>query len=65
MDHEAIVNLIAGTTTAKGLKVACRLDRRKYRTGRKVTIEEMKQLHLHPDKFRGEWNDGIEPRRNY
>ena len=30
------------TTTAKGLKVACRLDRRKYPTGRKVSDEEMK-----------------------
>src|ERR1039458_8231316 len=29
-DYETIVNLIAGTTTAKGLKVTCRLDRRKY-----------------------------------
>ena len=28
-DYETIVNLIAGTTTAKGLKVTCRLDRRK------------------------------------
>jgi hypothetical protein len=31
-------NLIANTTTAKGLKVTCRLDRRKYQTGRKVGI---------------------------
>jgi hypothetical protein len=28
-DYETIVNLIAKTTTAKGLKVTCRLDRRK------------------------------------
>jgi hypothetical protein len=64
MDHETIVNLIAGTTTAKGLKVTCRLDRRKYRTGRKVTSAEMKQLHLRPDKFHGEWSYVIQPRRN-
>jgi transposase len=55
MDYETIVNLIAGTTTTKGLKVPCRLDRRKYRTGRKVTKDEMKQLYLNPDKFHGEW----------
>jgi Rhodopirellula transposase DDE domain len=36
-DYETIVNLIAQTTTAKGLSVICRLDRRKYPTGRKVT----------------------------
>jgi hypothetical protein len=63
MNYETIVNLIAGTTTAKGLKVTCRLDRRKYRTGRKITKDEMKQLYLHPDKFHGEWNYVIKPRR--
>lgn len=31
-DYETIVSLIARTTTAKGLKVQCRLDRRKYAT---------------------------------
>ena len=31
-DYETIVNLIARTTTAKGLTVTCRLDRRKYPT---------------------------------
>ena len=43
-DYETIVNLIAETTTAKGLTVTCRLDRRKYPTGRKVTAEEMNQV---------------------
>jgi hypothetical protein len=28
---------IAGTTTAKGLKMTCRLDHRKYPVGRRVT----------------------------
>ena len=36
-DYETIVNLIAKTTTAKGLRVTCRLDRSKYPTGRKIT----------------------------
>jgi hypothetical protein len=36
-DYETIVNLISRTTTAKGLQVTCRLDRRKYPTCRKVT----------------------------
>ncbi len=60
-DYETIVKLIAKTTTAKGLTVTCRLDRRKYRTGRKVTQEEMKRIDLHPDKFHGEWNYVIRP----
>ena len=60
-DYETIVNLIAKTTTAKGLKVTCRLDRRKYPTGRKVSPQEMKRINLHPDKFHGEWNYVIKP----
>jgi len=62
-DYETVVRLIARTTTAKGLKVTCRLDRRKYPTGRKVTDEEMKQIHIERKKFHGEWNYVIKPRK--
>jgi hypothetical protein len=55
-DYETIVNLISRTTTTKGLKVICRLDRRKYRTGRKVSDEEMKRVNAEGNKFHGEWN---------
>ena len=61
-DYETVVKLIAKTTTAKGLTVTCRLDRRKYPTGRKVTTDEMKRVNLHPDRFHGEWNYVIRPR---
>ena len=60
-DYETIVNLIAGTTTAKGLTVTCRLDRRKYPTGREVSDEEMQRVNLEPHKFHGEWNYLIKP----
>ena len=60
-DYETIVKLIAGTSTAKGLKVTCRLDRRKYPTGREVTDEEMRRVNLERDKFHGEWNYVIKP----
>ena len=36
-DYETVVKLIAKPTTANGLRVTCRLDRRKYPTGRKGT----------------------------
>ena len=62
-DYETIVRLIAGTTTAKGLAVSCRLDRRKYPSGRKVTDEEMKLIRITPQAFHGEWNYVIRPRR--
>ncbi|MEK7675539.1 MAG: ISAzo13 family transposase, partial [Verrucomicrobiota bacterium] len=61
-DYETIVHLIARTTTAKGLRVTCRLDRRKYPTGRKVSDEEMKSVNIRPSHFHGEWNYVIEPR---
>jgi len=60
-DYETIVNLIAGTTTAKGLKVTCRLDRRKYPTGREVSDEQMQCVNLERNKFHGEWNYLIKP----
>jgi Rhodopirellula transposase DDE domain len=61
-DYETIVNLIAKTTTAKGLKVKCRLDRRKYPTGRRVSDEEMERVNVKRNKFHGDWNYVIRPR---
>lgn len=61
-DYETIVKLISRTATTKGLKVTCRLDRRKYPTGRKVTDEEMKHINLERHKFHGDWNYTIRPR---
>lgn len=63
LNYETIVNLIAKTTTAKGLKVICKLDRRKYPTGRKITNAEMKQVNMKRDKFHGEWNYVIKPKQ--
>jgi hypothetical protein len=60
-DYETIVRLIARTTTAKGLKVTCRLDRRRYPVGRKVTAAEFATVRLHPSGFHGEWNYAIRP----
>lgn len=61
-DYETVVNLIARTTTAKGLKVTCRLDRRKYPVGLKIGDEEMKLLNLERNTFHGDWNYTIHPR---
>lgn len=62
-DYETIVRLISATRTAKGLTVSCRLDRRKYPTGRKVTKEEMATIRIIPRPFHGEWNYVIRPRQ--
>jgi hypothetical protein len=61
MDYETVVQLIAHTTTATGLKVTCRLDRRRYPTGRQVTTQEWATVRLFPDTFHGDWNYTIRP----
>ena len=60
-DYESVVGLIACTTTAKGLRVTCRLDRRRYDVGRKVSKDEMAKINLTPQRFHGEWNYVIRP----
>jgi transposase len=54
--HEVIVNLIANTTTTKGLRIQAQLDDGHYPTGVKVPDKEMEALALHPAQFHGEWN---------
>jgi hypothetical protein len=61
-DYETIVRLIATTTTAKGLNVTCRLDRRRYPVGRKVSDDDIATVNLTPHSFHGEWNYVIRPR---
>ncbi len=61
-DYETIVKLIAKTTTATGLKVVCRLDRRKYATGREVSGADMETVRLERNRFHGDWNYVIRPR---
>jgi hypothetical protein len=62
-DYETVVHLIAKTTTVTGLKVSCRLDRRRYPVGRKVRAEQWATIALIPDDFHGDWNYTIRPRR--
>ena len=63
-NYETIVHLIARTTTAKGLTVICRLDRRKYPTGRTVSDDEMKHVNLKRHTFHGHWNYVIRPKND-
>jgi hypothetical protein len=60
-DYQTVVGLIASTTTAKGLRVTCRLDHRRYTVGQKVTKEEMAAINIVPSRFHGEWNYVIHP----
>lgn len=62
VSHEVIINLIAGTTTRKGLKVHAELDDSLYPAGIKVSDDEFKQIRLTRNTFHGEWNYRIDPR---
>ena len=61
VSHEVIVNLIASTTTRKGLKVRAELDSNLYPKGIKVTDEEFASIRISRDEFHGEWNYSIMP----
>jgi hypothetical protein len=56
-----IVNLIANTTTQKGLSVEASLDYATYAQGIEVSDEEMAQLNLKRDSFHGDWNYSLHP----
>ena len=62
--HEIVVNLVSSTRTSEGLEVHCWLDQDAYQTGRKVSDDEMKTIHLKKHKFHGEWNYEIHPHAN-
>lgn len=61
ISHETIVNLIAATTTRKGLRVQAEIDSGQYPTGIKVTDEELETVSILREDFHGEWNYSILP----
>jgi hypothetical protein len=62
--HEVIINLIAATTTQKGLRVQAKLDTNAYPAGIKVSDQEMASIHIRRHTFHGEWNYTILPHDN-
>jgi Rhodopirellula transposase DDE domain len=63
VNRQAIVNLIASTSTKTGLIVRAALDTTPYKTGIKVCDEDLAKVKLTPMDFHGEWNYAIAPRR--
>ncbi len=56
-----IVKLISSTTTNTGLHIECGVDETEYRSGIKVSDEEMAQINIEKNEFHGEWNYTIFP----
>jgi hypothetical protein len=62
LNHQIIVELIAGTRTETGLMVRCRLDEATYPKGIVVSDRELAAINISADHFHGEWNYTIAPR---
>lgn len=61
LSRQVVVNLIGSTTTDKGLQITAKLDENHYKSGIKVTNEELENLVIVRDNFHGEWNYQIKP----
>ena len=63
IDIKTVVSLISKTTTKTGLKIKCRVDNKKYKTGIKVSEEEYENINLNRCEILGDWNYIIKPRK--
>ena len=62
ISREAVVNLIAATTTSTGLKIQEMLDNNIYHKGIKITKRRVnEECNIIKHQFRGEWNYNIVP----
>jgi hypothetical protein len=60
--YRVMVQLIANTTTRKGLKVNAELDDGYYPTGVKISDKELAVVPLTRDEFHGDWNYTVHPK---
>jgi transposase len=56
-----VVDMIAATTTKKGLIVKSKIDKSLYEKGQKISDEELYEMNITKDTFHGEWNYKISP----
>jgi hypothetical protein len=59
--YAVVINLISNTRTEKGQTILAELDEIFYKTGIKISDEEMKALTITCDDFHGKWNYKISP----
>jgi hypothetical protein len=61
LTYKVIVQLIAATTTASGLTLACAIDASQYPKGAKVSKAQFDALNIRYDDFHPDWNYSILP----
>ena len=59
--YRVVVQLIANTTTKKGLKINAELDQGHYPTGVKITNKQLAAVPLSKHEFQGDWNYTVHP----
>lgn len=62
INYEVVINFIKNTKTEKGLEVFARLDKKKYKKGRKFSDDEMAKIHMEPHSLHPTWNYTIFPK---
>ncbi len=63
VSREAVVELIANTTTREGLSIRAELDENEYPTGVKASDEELAGVRIRRSAFHGDWNYMVSPNR--
>ena len=59
--YETIINLIGSTTTKNGLKIKARLDKKEYKSGKKIFDEDFSKINFIKNKTLPKWNYSILP----
>ena len=62
VSYQAIVQLIAATTTRTGLNVKSEIDTAVYPSGIQVADRDIAAINITPHAFHREWNDTIAPK---
>ena len=62
VSYETVVNMISNTTTKSGLKIKALLDTTNYKTGVKISDEQMEGLNFKAHELHPKWNYTIAPR---
>lgn len=62
--YETVLELMRHTTTKTGLRVDAVLDENEYKTGKKISDKDMRQINIAGDDFHPEWNYSIKPQIN-
>ena len=62
VSYQVVINFIKNTTTSKGLEVFARLDKKKYKKGKKFSDEEMEKIPMEYHSSHPNWNYTIFPK---